>query len=181
MRVLLILLALVLFAVPVTAYAHTVTPFAASGSSCLSQLPTRVIGVPNPKGVLVHASGEELLGSITTVQGWDDLAGATIAATITQETSVFDFTTLTFSGTIAGSLTVTTADAVFTGDMKGTVSGTFSDPNDLIGSISGSEAQVSWHIKGPGMQASGEATATFADTNGSFCGPLSLTGSRGVP
>lgn len=124
------------------------------------------------------ASGEQLSGNISSSAGWNDLAGAGVNVTITREVSLFDFTTNTFSGHVAGRLTLTTDSGVLEGTLQGTVSGAFADPNDLIGSIYASSANVKWPVNGPGARASGMAIASFtADPDtGTFCGPLALNG-----
>lgn len=171
------LMALALLAVPSIALADSVQPFTASGNICLAELPQMVVGSPQPTGVRVTALGEKLAGIISDSPDWEDLAGAAVDITITRENSFFDFTTGTFSGGINGSLKVTTADDVLEGKLEGTVSGVFTDPTDILGSIVSSSAQVNWRVASKDAKASGQGNATFAPTGLGFCGPLNLAGS----
>ncbi|MFH1141005.1 MAG: hypothetical protein V1724_04930 [Chloroflexota bacterium] len=171
------LVALVLLAVPAIALADSGQPFTASGNICLAGLP-QIKGVaPQPTGVRIVAVGEKLAGVIAGSSGWDDLEGASVDITITREESFFDFTTMTFSGRINGSLTVTTADGVLKGKLEGTVSGVFLDPADILGSIIESTTQVDWRVASKDGKAWGQGNATFAAAlDGTFCGPLDLAG-----
>ncbi|MSQ22844.1 MAG: hypothetical protein EXR53_06040 [Dehalococcoidia bacterium] len=171
------LLALVLLAVPAVVLADSVQPFTASGNICLTQLPTAILVAPQPTGIRLTALGEKEAGLIDSSSGWDALSGAAVEITITRENSVFDFATKTFSGKINGSLTVTTADDVLKGKLEWTVSGVFFDPADILGSIYGSTAQVNWRVAGKDAKASGQGNATLvAALDGTFCGPLDLSG-----
>jgi len=176
-KLFLILVAMVFFAVPTSASAHQKSPFTASGNLCLVQLPNIRAVVLQPAGVLGLFSGEQLAGAITSSDGWEALEGAGIGITITNERTLFDFTTLTFSGNITGDLTVTTGGDLLTGRLEGTVSGTFLDPNDLLGSINSSIAQAKWQASSKTTLAKGDATATFTPgPSGTFCGPVNLAG-----
>ena len=170
------LMVLALLAVPAIALADSGQPFTASGDICLAGLPQIKAGALKPTGVQVVAKGEELAGVIAVSSGWDDLEGAAVDITITNESSFFDFTTGTFSGKINGSLTVTTADDVLRGKLEGTVSGVFTDPANILDSIVSSSTQVKWQVAGKDAKASGQGNATFALTELGFCGPLNLAG-----
>ena len=175
-KIWLALVALLLLAAPTAAFAESAQPFTASGNICLTQLPQRIRVAPQPTGIRLIALGEKEAGVIVYSSGWDALNGAAVNITITREESVFDFTTLTFSGKINGTLVVTTTSKVLNGKLEGTVNGAFLDPSDILGSITGSSVQVNWLIKGKDAKASGQATASFALTGDGFCGPLSLDG-----
>ncbi|MFH1140214.1 MAG: hypothetical protein V1724_00765 [Chloroflexota bacterium] len=172
------LVALVLLAVPAIALADSGQPFTASGNICLDGLPQMKGVAPKPTGVRVVALGEKLAGVIVVSTGWDALEGAAVDITITNESSFFDFTTMTFLGEVNGSLTVTTADDVLEGKLEGTVSGVFLNPGDILGSIIESTTQVDWRVSSKDGKAWGEGNATFAAApDGTFCGPLDLAGS----
>ncbi|MDO8749923.1 MAG: hypothetical protein Q7K03_02090 [Dehalococcoidia bacterium] len=171
------LVALVLLAVPPIALADSAQTFTASGNICLAGLPQIVVGSPQPTGVRIVAKGEELAGGIAVSSGWDDLEGAAVDITITNESSFFDFTTGTFSGSLNGTLTVTTTeDDVLKGKLEGKVSGVFLDPEDILGSIIQSTTQVKWQVNSKDAKASGQGNATFTPTELGFCGPLNLAG-----
>ncbi len=168
---------IVLLAVPATAFAKSPTPFTGVGNICLTRLPEITAVAPRRTGVRIVASGEELAATVTRSSGWDSLKGADIGITIDKETSTFDFTTLTFSGSLTGYITVTTSEEVLEGELVGAVSGKFLDPAHIIDSIYASSAQIQWKAGSKGEQAQGNATATFkASEDGSFCGPIRLTG-----
>lgn len=155
------------------------TAFVASGQMCLAELPV-VKAAPGPTGITVNATGERLTGVIDTAAGWDDLAGAEVGVTITKELSFFSLLTGTFSGRVAGDITVRPSGRALRGRFHGSVGGVFTDPNDLLGSISMSNARVVWSVQERGRGASGEAVAGFtADPEtGEYCGPFSFSGQR---
>ena len=181
-------LAIVLAAIAVWSFLITAaaaappSTFAASGELCLTHEPTVIAGFPSPTGVSVITTGEELTGTIASSPGWATLAGADVEIVISRERASFNFGTGTFSGQFSGVLTVTTGAGVLSGGIKGTVSGVFSNPNDILNSISASTAEVSWVINGLSTHAQGQGSASFAvveegENAGKFCGGLGLDGS----
>lgn len=166
--------ALLLMALVLPANAAVPQPFSAAGSLCLSALPTGFQAIPTAAGLLLRAQGEQIAGSLDT-SSWAGLPGATVLITIEQEVSFFDPATGTFGGEIHGQMAVA-GSVNLSGTFRGSVSGTFGDLAGLPGSVDSSTALVSWSLRGDGVSAVGTASASFADTEGGFCGPLALAG-----
>lgn len=169
--------ALLLVALPAAAFAaKSGTPFTASGTVWVTN-PPKVQAALTPHGVIVNATGEQVSGIIAS-EGWPEINGAPLTITIKKETSFFDFATGTFSGHLAGNLTINTASGPMTGTLQGTISGAFTDPTDIVNSITTSTAQVKWNLKGSTTRADGVGTATFGyDPACGFCGPITISGS----
>ena len=170
-KLLLLLVAIPLFAAPAAAAARAPEAFTAGGEVCLTQLPVPLGAAWTPTGALeVFLSGEVLTGEIDDSDDWEDLEDAEVMIIIDEETASFDFVTGTFSGSVTGRLFLTIGDDdgddgdnTLSGTLSGTVSGSFSNPADLLGSIEESSAQVSWKLTGAaGVQARGTATAEFS-------------------
>lgn len=168
-------LALALALMPGMASAAQATKFTASGNICLVSLPTSVSVKPTPTGMWLTASGEVLGGSITSSPDWPDLVGAEVTVTVTQEKSFFSFITGTFAGRLKAEFTIATA-APLQGELKGVVSGAFSDPYTLPDSIYSSSATVRWEAESDDAEAKGVANASFAVTEVGYCGPITFSG-----
>jgi len=120
--------------------------------------------------VLAIVTQEALAGNIAASLGWPDIAGSPLELTVDSESVVFNLQEGSFSGRVKGRLSLLAVGGPLEGNFTGTVSGTFSDPTDLTGSIQASLVQVSWTAQGAEFRASGQAEAHFSTELGNQLG-----------
>lgn len=142
--------------------------FSAEAFLVISALPDTVKVTQTPFGLMIEASGEELSGTVLSSEGWGELTGAGIQATITNEVSRFNFRNGKFRGRLEGTIGAVLNDGspvegTFSGNISGRFDPTIAASGDLLGSISSSSVDVNWTLSGGGTTAKGQAHAAFSD------------------
>ena len=168
-------LAIAVFALPSTAWAKPET-FSAAGALCITGLPAIEARV-TPNNVRIRATGEVLSGLVTSSAGWPAINGGAVTVTILEERSQFSLKDMTFRGEMKAAMTVATGAGNVTGTLQGIIEGAFTDPNDIILSITQSSTRFHFEVSGAGADAKGKGQTNFAaQPDGSFCGAFALEG-----
>ena len=144
----------------------------ASGRICLVTEPEPVGGMATPFGAVIFATGEKHKGTITS-SNWTEIVGD-LSIEVVSEVAIFDFKFNTFRIEISGRINI----GELSGTYSGTVSGSYTEPNDPLGTIIESGAEIKWRILENGLVATGSASAIFTESGGQFCGPLTLDGRK---
>ncbi len=167
-------------ALPNVALAAKAQPqtFAASGSLCLTALPTSATIKVNKKHVRLFAEGEVFTGAIDNSPQWAGLVGAPVTVDVDKERARFNLTTLTYTGNISGTITINDAGDPLTGKFQGQTGGAFLDPSDPTNTVYATQAAFKFQLKDSQDRARGEGEALFIYdiSSGTFCGPLGING-----